>query len=94
MALGASVKVTVAYADPAVQQEVAVELPAGACVADAIAESGLLDPSAALPRESATVGVWGKVRPPSHVLREQDRVEIYRPLKADPKDARRKRAGQ
>jgi hypothetical protein len=88
------VKVTVAYADAAIQREVAVEVPAGACVADAIAESGILDPSAALPGVGATVGVWGKVRPLGHVLREQDRVEIYRPLQADPKDARRKRAGQ
>jgi uncharacterized protein len=39
--------------------------------------------------EPAAVGVWGRVKPSDYVLRADDRVEIYRPLKADPKDARR-----
>jgi putative ubiquitin-RnfH superfamily antitoxin RatB of RatAB toxin-antitoxin module len=39
-------------------------------------------------------GVWAKVRPPQYVLREGDRIEIYRALKADPKQARRVRAGK
>jgi uncharacterized protein len=39
--------------------------------------------------EPAAVGVWGRVKLSDYVLRADDRVEIYRPLKADPKDARR-----
>lgn len=38
---------------------------------------------------SATFGVWGRVRAPDYVMRANDRLEVYRPLKADPKDARR-----
>jgi uncharacterized protein len=40
-------------------------------------------------KEPAAVGVWGRVKSNDYVLRADDRVEIYRPLKADPKDARR-----
>jgi putative ubiquitin-RnfH superfamily antitoxin RatB of RatAB toxin-antitoxin module len=42
----------------------------------------------------AAVGVWGKVRPLDFALRDGDRVELYRPLQADPKDARRDKARQ
>ena len=38
-----------------------------------------------------TIGVFGEIKSPDHILSENDRVEIYRPLKIDPKDARRKR---
>jgi uncharacterized protein len=41
----------------------------------------------------AGTGVWGRVRPADYVLREADRVEFYRELTADPKDARRAKAG-
>lgn len=41
----------------------------------------------------AGYGVWGKVRPGTYTLRDGDRVELYRPLRADPKEQRRKRAG-
>ena len=38
------------------------------------------------------LGIYGKVVPPTTVLRDRDRIEIYRPLRVDPKEARRKRA--
>jgi len=44
--------------------------------------------------EDAPLGIFGKAVKDSHILREGDRVEIYRPLQADPKEARRKRAAQ
>ena len=44
--------------------------------------------------EHAPLGIFGKAVKDSHILREGDRVEIYRPLQADPKEARRKRAAQ
>ena len=44
--------------------------------------------------EPAVAGVWGKIRPPHYLLREGDRIEIYRPLKGDPKQARRARVRQ
>lgn len=40
---------------------------------------------------AAGVGVWGRVRPKTYVLRDGDRVELYAPLKADPKEQRRRR---
>jgi uncharacterized protein len=64
-----------------------VELPAGSTVADAVSASGLAEAGAA-PR----FGVYGKVVPAGTVVRDGDRVEIYRPLRADPKELRRLRA--
>ena len=43
---------------------------------------------------SEAVGVWGKVKPAHYILRQGDRLEFYRPLKADPKQARRARVGK
>lgn len=60
-------------------------LPAGATVADAVAGSGFVLAA------DAKVGVWGRLRPLDDVLREHDRVEIYRALTVDPKEARRQR---
>jgi len=69
---------------------VALTLPAGATLAQALAASGLLQRHA-LPTEGLRLGVWGKLREPSQLLRERDRVEVYRPLQVDPKEARRQR---
>lgn len=63
-----------------------VDVPAGASIRDAISLAGWSL------TEGAAVGVWGKVRPVDYLLREGDRIEVYRPLTADPKTARRKRA--
>jgi uncharacterized protein len=65
--------------------ERALVLAPGATVADALVQAGVGAESVAM----CATGVWGRVRPRDHVLREGDRVEIYAPLKADPKDARR-----
>ncbi len=69
----------------------AMTLPAGSTVADAIRASGVLAACPDLTLESASVGVWGALKPLDHPLRERDRVELYRPLKVDPKEARRQR---
>lgn len=68
-----------------------LRLAAGSCVADAIAQSGVLATHRDLRLESLSVGVWGTLRGLDHPLRDRDRVEIYRPLKVDPKEARRLR---
>lgn len=60
----------------------------GARIADALQASGW-----AVPEESA-VGVWGKVQARDKLLRDGDRIELYRPLVADPKTARRRRAAR
>ncbi len=67
-----------------------LDLPAGATLADALAASGIVARHG-LPPEALRVGIWGREKPPESVLREHDRVEVYRPLLVDPKEARRQR---
>jgi len=69
---------------------VTLTLPAGACLADALQASGLVQRHG-LATEGLHAGVWSRVRPPDTVLRDGDRVEVYRPLTVDPKEARRLR---
>lgn len=79
------VRVTVAWSPaPREVRERELELPAGSTVADAVAASGVA-------AEGLTAGVWGRKAVPGQVLRDRDRVEVYRPLKVDPKVARRER---
>ena len=83
------IRVEVAYADPQRQLLRSVEVAAGSTVADAIAASGIL---AQLPGfVPAGVGIFGHAATPNTRLREGDRVELYRPLRVDPKQARRNR---
>ena len=72
----------------------AIELPAGSTLAQAIEASGVCGAFPDLAAGAARVGVWGRAEPLSHVLRDHDRVEIYRPLTVDPKEARRLRYDQ
>jgi len=86
------VGVTVVYSPCAGSvEEVVLCLQAGSTVADAVRASGLLQRHAALDLAHVPVGVWGSLREPHEVLREADRVELYRPLSVDPKEARRRR---
>ncbi len=89
---GEAIHVTVLYSpQPRSVHEWALALPPGATVLQALEASGL---SAAFPDvdlHSALVGVWGRKARLEQPLRERDRVEIYRPLKVDPKLARRER---
>ena len=70
-------------------QEVLLTLPTGSTVANALSASVTGDSAEASPQ--VLVGIWGKVCPPSQLLKDGDRVEIYRPLLVDPKVARRER---
>ena len=79
-------KIEVVCARPQAAEVRTVDLPAGATVRDALAACGLE------PRQS--VGVFGKRVPLDHRLSHGDRVEIYRPLAIDPKEARRRRAAK
>ena len=84
--------ITVAYA-PAPRQvvEVALQLPPGATLADAVQASGLCQRFPDIDLAHGSVGVWGRKAPPDQPLRSDDRVEIWRPLTVDPKLARRER---
>ena len=85
-------KVLVAIALRERQEVVELELPEGSRVEDALAASRFTarSPEAALGQ--VRVGIWGKPCDVKSVLREGDRVEVYRELKADPKAQRRTRA--
>ena len=90
--MGDSITVEVVYAEPARQEIVELILPAGATVADALASSGLDARFPDLRVDPSAVGIFGRKVDPAHVLKAGDRVEIYRPLLADPKEVRRARA--
>lgn len=86
------IEVTVSYAPAARQVEhVALTLPANATVVQALQRSGLLERFPELALRTVQVGVWGRKAELEQVLRNQDRVELYRPLRVDPKVARRER---
>ena len=68
----------------------ALQLPAGATVAVALQASGVMQRHG-LTVEGLRVGVWGRACTLDQPLRERDRVELYRPLTVDPKEARRQR---
>lgn len=72
-------------------QEVALVLDAGSTVAVALQASGLLNGMTTTQADALTVALWARKVALSHVLRDQDRIELCRPLKVDPKVARRER---
>ncbi|MBT0963749.1 RnfH family protein [Denitromonas iodatirespirans] len=87
------ISVEVVYALRERQEVVPVKVPDGATAQDAIHASGLLEKHPEIDLDGANkIGIYAKLAPLSTVLRERDRVEIYRPLIADPKEVRRKRA--
>ena len=88
----ATLQVEVAYAEPERQALLQVEVPAGSTVGQAIDLSGIREQFADLRIEADAVGIFSRKVPLDHVLQDGDRVEIYRPLIADPKEARRERA--
>ena len=86
------INVEVVYAMPDEQLLLKYEVPKGATIAEAIKLSGMLDKHPEIDLEKGKFGIFGKLSKTDTVLREKDRIEIYRPLIADPKEVRRKRA--
>lgn len=84
--------VEVVWATPAGQWVRTVRLTSHATALEALQASGLLHEHPEAASLPAGVGVWGRPVPPDHPLQDGDRVEIYRPLQADPKEARRARS--
>jgi len=87
-----SIRVEVVLAMPERQEFVELEVPAGTTVAEVIARSGLPEMFEGFELDLEKVGIFGQKTSPDQVLRDADRVEIYRPLIADPKEVRRQRA--
>ena len=89
----ASVSVQVVFALPDIQALVNLTLPRGMTAAEAVQRSGLCDRFPEIDLTGGNrLGIFGRLCGPDTELREGDRVEIYRPLQADPKEARRRRA--
>jgi len=89
-----SIHVEVAYALPDTQIIISLSVPPGTSVEEAIKLSGILEKFPGIDLQVNKVGVFGKLTRLDHALRSGDRVEIYRPLIANPKEVRRQRAAQ
>lgn len=69
-----------------------LQVPDGTTVIEAIERSGIIKDIPDMAVDEGALGVFSRKVPPDHVLQAGDRVEIYRPLIADPKEVRRQRA--
>jgi len=87
-----NISIEVVYALPNEQFLIRKSVPDGTTVAEAIQASGILDKHPEIDLDKNKLGIFGKLTKLDSALRDKDRVEIYRPLIADPKEIRRKRA--
>ena len=86
------INIEVAYAAPDKQVLLGLSVPAGTTVAEGIEQSAIQNEFPELKMDIKVVGIFSRKVPLDQVLMEGDRIEIYRPLIADPKEARRQRA--
>ncbi len=89
LAGAALMQVEVVWAQDGQPQTVQLQLPAGASLAHALAAASAQ--SGETFSDAQDAGIWGRLRPRSQLLADGDRVELYQPLKVDPKKARRER---
>jgi putative ubiquitin-RnfH superfamily antitoxin RatB of RatAB toxin-antitoxin module len=86
-----AVRIEVVFcAGPGLCDRVCLSLPQGSRLQDAVAASGLCQRHG-LQVDACPAGIWGRMQAPDACLRDLDRVELYRPLRVDPKEARRLR---
>jgi len=88
------IMIEVSYALPKKQIIIPVLVPKDISVKEAIELSGILKKFEEIDLSSNQVGIFGKLTSLDKILRDHDRIEIYRPLIADPKEIRRKRAAE
>lgn len=89
-----TIRVEVAYALPDKQAILALDVVEGTTALEAARQSGITGEFEGIDLENSKIGIFGKPVSPDQVLREGDRVEIYRPLIADPKEVRKERAAR
>lgn len=89
-----TIAVDVVYALKDLQKVIHLNLHEGATITDAVERSGLAEEFPEFDLAKNKVGIWGKLSKPDTPLRDKDRVEIYRPLIADPKEIRKQRAAE
>lgn len=90
--MSGKINIEAVYALPDEQTLFRQSVPEGATVAEAIQLCGILEKYPEIDLAANKLGVFGKLAKADTVLRDRDRIEIYRPLIADPKEVRRKRA--
>lgn len=90
----AKIMIEVAYGHADEQKLLSLEVEEGTTIEQAIEQSGILQAFPEIDLANSKVGIFGKMAAKKQVLREKDRVEIYRPLIADPKEVRKKRAAE
>ncbi len=90
----APIRIEIAYAEPHRAIVKALSLAAGSRIADALRVAALDPDFSGVDLVNSPLGVFGRVAGKEYVLKEGDRIEIYRPLAADPKAARRSRVQQ
>ena len=86
------INIEVVYALPGEQALLRQSVRSGAAVAEAVSLSGVLEKYPEIDLSTNKLGIFGKLVKADTVLRDKDRIEIYRPLIADPKEVRRRRA--
>ena len=86
--------IEVAYALPQKQIIIPIKVKAGVTAQEAIKASGIIKKFPEIDLNINQIGIFGKLTQLDHVMRERDRIEIYRPLIADPKEIRRQRAAE
>jgi Uncharacterized protein conserved in bacteria len=84
--------IEIAYVSPQQQLLMALRVAPGSTLASAVRASGILQQFPEIDLTRNKVGIFGRVVAHDHVLRDRDRIEIYRLLIADPKEVRRQRA--
>jgi putative ubiquitin-RnfH superfamily antitoxin RatB of RatAB toxin-antitoxin module len=92
MSTNETITVEVAYALPEKQAILEVRVPEGTTALEAARQSGITEKFDGIDLDNAKLGIFGHVVAPKQVLKAGDRVEIYRPLIADPKEVRKARA--
>lgn len=94
MASAKVISIEVSYALPDEQIIIEVDIDEADTVEDAILKSGILEQFSDIDLSSNKVGIFGKLTKLDKPLKARDRIEIYRPLIADPKEVRKKRAAE
>jgi len=88
------INIEVVYPLPQKQEVIMVRLALGATLRQAVEASGVLQKYPEIDLAKNKLGVFAKLAKPDTILRDRDRVEIYRPLIADPKEVRKQRAAE
>ncbi|GAB0109673.1 RnfH family protein [Pseudoalteromonas distincta] len=86
------INIEVVFALPTTATSLSIEVPQGTTAEQGVIQSGIIEKCPEIDPTALTLGVWNRTVKANYELKEGDRIEIYRPLIADPKDARRKRA--